>query len=404
MLYSTVAEEVPAVGDVQDVSSLGGAGNEQARLLEQTKIAESKFRGLLESAPDATVIVNHAGRIELVNRQTELLFGYSRDELIGAPIEVLLPDRFRGFHAGHRTRYQSEPRTRPMGVGLELYGLRKDCSEFPDEISLSPMQAEGGMLVTSAIRDISERKRFEQRLQEKNEELENAIRAKDRFLASMSHELRTPLNAIIGFTGTLLMQLPGPLTREQDHQLHTIQTSARHLLSLINDLLDLARIESGKVELNLESVEAQDVLTELASTLCPLAEDKGLEFVVLTPAHPISVMTDRRALSQILLNLAGNAIKFTNTGGVTVRVSRRRRNGHVSTAFDVVDTGVGIHPEDQQKLFQAFSQIRTTPDREQEGTGLGLHLSERHAHLIGGAIACRSGPGKGSTFTLTLQT
>src|SRR5579864_7998694 len=314
MLYSTVAEEVPAVGDVQDVSSLGGAGNEQARLLEQTKIAESKFRGLLESAPDATVIVNHAGRIELVNRQTELLFGYSRDELIGAPIEVLLPDRFRGFHAGHRTRYQSEPRTRPMGVGLELYGLRKDCSEFPVEISLSPMQAEGGMLVTSAIRDISERKRFEQRLQEKNEELENAIRAKDRFLASMSHELRTPLNAIIGFTGTLLMQLPGPLTTDQTTQLQTVQSSAKHLLSLINDLLDLAKIESGKVAITVESVICQSVLEEVHSTLKPLAEKKGLAFKVKLPREELVIKTDRRALSQILLNLVNNSIKFTEHG------------------------------------------------------------------------------------------
>ena len=172
--------------------------------------------------------------------------------MIGEPIEILLPRRLRGAHVAHRDGYLGAPRMRPMGAGLELYGLRADGEEFPVEISLSPLETEDGRLVMSAIRDISERKRFERTLQEKNVELERASRAKDRFLATMSHELRTPLNAIIGFTGLLLMKLPGPLTADQEKQLRLVQTSGKHLLSLINDLLDLAKIESGKVELQLE--------------------------------------------------------------------------------------------------------------------------------------------------------
>jgi protein-histidine pros-kinase len=194
------------------------------------------------------------------------------------------------------------------------------------------------VLVSSSIRDATERKRFEQTLKEKNDELENASRAKDRFLASMSHELRTPLNAIIGFTGTLLMRLPGPLTADQEKQLNTVRTSARYLLSLINDLLDLAKIESGNVEVNFDSVVLQNVVEEVASALRPQAEAKGLRFEVNAPAQDMIVLTDRRALSQILLNLMNNAIKFTEQGAVSLDVTQRRAGDSVLTDIAITDT------------------------------------------------------------------
>jgi PAS domain S-box-containing protein len=373
---------------------------EEERMKLDQRLRDQHFytRSLIESNIDALMTTDPRGIITDINKQTEALTGCTRDELIGAPFKNYFTDPSRAqaginrvLTEGKVTNYELTARARDGTLTVVSY----NATTFHDR----DRRLQG---VFAAARDVTELKRFEQTLKQSNVDLEKASLAKDRFLASMSHELRTPLNAVIGFTGTLLMKLPGPLTDDQESQLRTVQTSARQLLSLINDLLDLAKIESGKVEVHFESVSCRSVIDEVASALSPLAVAKGLTFEVMPAAQNFAVQTDRRALSQILLNLTNNAIKFTETGRVSLDVSQRHVGGQARTEIRIRDTGAGIPPEDKARLFQAFEQIESTTSRRHEGTGLGLYLSQKLASLLGGTITCDSELGSGSTFTVVL--
>ena len=361
---------------------------ERLRLARELERAQAYTRSVVESTPDAMVIIDSGGLIQLANAETEKLFGYDRTELIGRPVEILIPEHF--------------PRTQTMSPASDVRGRRRDGGEFPVEINLSPFDAADEPLATASIRDVSDRVRVEQDLLHANIRLEAAGLAKNRFLASMSHELRTPLNAILGFTGTLLMGLPGELNTEQAKQLRIVQSSGRHLLSLINDLLDLARIESGKLELHLEPIDLPDLLEEVAVTLRPTAREKGLELNV-APSDVPAITSDRRALHQILINLTNNAIKFTDAGSVTLALSQLLKDGQPLTGLAVVDTGRGIRTSDQERLFAAFEQIGGSSAHPYEGTGLGLYICQMLAPLLGARITFESEFGVGSTFTLEVQ-
>ena len=362
--------------------------------------AEKLFHDLLDAAPDAILEVDSGGKIVRANSTVEELFGYTSAELLNQSVERLIPEQARRIHMKHREGYVAHPVKRAMGSNLDLYALRKDGTQFPVDIVLSPFHAESGELHTAAIiRDITIRKQAESELKEARLLAEAANQAKSEFLASMSHELRSPLNTIMGYTQLLTEEAAGPLNEKQRRFLGHIAKDSQHLLKLINDILDLSKIEAGRLELLRENCGLQELFDDVLIMIQPQAAVKQIRLE--TERHPEAmVWGDRTRLKQAILNLLSNAVKFTPLGG-TVGIGARQLSHQV--AITVSDTGIGIPEEHRATIFGRFQQVNAVTGTPREGTGLGLAITKSLVEQMGGRIWVESEVDRGSSFTFTLD-
>ncbi len=362
--------------------------------------AERKFRSLLDSAPDAIVVVDETGAMVLVNAQAEAVFGYSREEMLDHKVEMLIPERFAGPHEGHRDGFFRAPKARSMGSGLQLFARRKDGTEFPVEISLSPIDIDEGRLVAAAVRDVSARKAAEAQAREAEEQKRQLeqLRAIDefraRFINAAAHELYTPLTPI----AATLKVFQNPTLRPEDREraMQILGRNFTRLEGLVTDLLEAARFQSGSVNLNKTRFDLTELVTVAVDSFDAAARE-GLIDMTLDASGPLRVHADENRINQVVFNLLSNALKFTAAGGaINVRVGLDE--GVASVVVE--DDGLGLDDEQMERLFTPFHRMH---EGVAPGSGLGLYIAQGFITAHEGRLwATSQGPGKGARFQFTL--
>jgi protein-histidine pros-kinase len=368
--------------------------------------SEARKSSILDCAPDCIVTIDHKGNIVEFNPAAERTFGYQAHELFGRPLADLTILPLMHGRDGPRIEGYLDPKGARSGKRIEIPAIRSDGTEFPVELSITRISKRGPSMFTAYIRDLTEQKAQEAirrktvKLQEQNRLIQEANRLKSEFLANMSHELRTPLNAVIGFSEILIDGKAGPLNATQSDYVTDILTSGRHLLQLINDVLDLAKIEAGKMEVNPETFSVRNAIDEVCSVMRPMASRKNICINTEVLSRDDVVTLDQRKFKEVLYNLISNAVKFSHENGeirltVTIDLEGRLR-------LQVEDFGIGIETENLGRLFQAFEQLDAGMARGFQGTGLGLALTKKFIELQNGSITVESELGKGSRFDVVL--
>jgi len=354
---------------------------------------QGAFHQLFDAAPDAVVVCDREGRIVLANDMVERMLGYPRDELVGQPVEVLVPKRYRFRHHDHRRAYDENPGARFMGEGRELYAVRKDGTELPVEISLTPMEIEGQLLISSAIRDITERKKAQRELERHDAELRRSNAELEQFAYVASHDLQEPLRMVASYSQLLERRYRDKLDSDAEEFIEFIVDGATRMQALINDLLAFSRVGTrGKP---FEPTDMADVVARAISNVQLAIEEAGAQ-VDVGPMP--AVVGDSSQLAQLFQNLISNAIKFRGEDAPRVTITAEPAGEAVT--FSLTDNGIGIDPQYAERIFLLFQRLHTK--REYAGTGIGLAICKKIVERHGGRIWVEGKPGEGTTFHFTL--